>query len=309
MQGPDVKHLRAVVVLAEERHFSRAAARLHIGQSALTKQIVAVEAFLGFPLFVREPRRVTVTPAGEVFVAEARLALQHLDRAVNLARASSEQAGVTVHIGKSPYTDPYLITKLLSLRLPLFPRLQIQFSSRLSTELMHDVLDGSLDLAFLTGMPDTPRLTGSLVADQTFWIALPDDDPLADKVEVGSEDLRERSCILFERHVQPNMYDELTRQVSPASTPGCRLYHVMTAEDASQLIFRGFGVAILTQTGAWRIMRGGITIRPLKIDDLRLRTRLVARSDNESKLVSDLVRGFAKSLFAPKIEQFTLPLV
>ena len=196
---------------------------------------------------------MTVTPAGEVFVAEARLAPQQLDRAINLSRASSEHAGLTVHIGKSPYTDPYLITKLLSLRLPLFPRLQIHFTSRLSTELMYNVLDGSLDLAFLTGIPDTPRLTGSLVVDQSFWVALPDDDPLAEQLEVESQDLHERSCILFERHVQPNLYDEFIRLVRPASSPGCTLHHVMTAEDASQLVLRRFGVAILTQTGAWRI--------------------------------------------------------
>lgn len=308
MQGPDIKHLRAVVVLAEERHFSRAAARLRIGQSALTKQIVAVETFLGFPLFVREPRRITVTPAGEIFVAEARLALQHLDRAVNLTRASSEQAGLTVHIGKSPYTDPYLITKLLSLRLPLFPRLQIQFTSKLTSELVYDVLDGSLDLAFLTGIPDTPRLTGSVVADQSFWIAFLDDDPLAEQAEVYPQDLRERSCILFERHVQPNLYDEFTRIVRPASSSGCSLHHVMTAEDASQLVLRRFGVAILTQTGAWRILRTGITIRPLKLSELRLQTRLVARSDNESKLVSDLVRSLVRSLSSQTSSQFKLPL-
>ncbi len=308
MQRPDVKHLRAVVVLAEERNFSRAAARLRIGQSALTKQIVAVETFLGFLLFIREPRRVTLTAAGEIFVAEARLSLQHLDRAINLSRASSEHAELTVHIGKSPYTDPYLITKLLSLRLPLFPRLQIQFTSRLSTELMYDVLDGSLDLAFLTGVPDTPRLTGSLVADQSFWVALPDDDPLAEQLELESQNLRERSCILFERHVQPSIYDDFTRLVQPASSPGCTLHHVMTAEDASQLILRRFGVAILTQTGAWRIVRRGITIRPLKLNELRLQTRLVARADNDSKLVSDLVRSFVKSLSTQRNNQFRLPL-
>ena len=251
---------------------------------------------------------MNLTSSGEIFVAEAKLALQHLDRAINLSRASSERAGLTVHIGKSPYTDPYLITRLLSLRLPLFPNLQIQFSSRLSSELIHDVLEGALDLAFLTGVPDTPRLSGALVADQTFWVAMPEDDPLAEELEIVPQHLRERSCVLFERHVQPSLYESFLQIVKPSSSPGCTLHHVMTAEDASQLIVRGFGVAVLNQTGAWRMVSSGITIRPLKLDELRLQTQLVARSDNESKIISDLVRSLVKAL-SPKVSsQFKLAL-
>ena len=98
--------------------------------------------------------------------------MQHLDRAINLARSSFEVAELTIHVGKTPYTDPYLITKLLSLRLPLFPQLQVQISTRLSSELTHDLLDGTLDLAFLISLPDTARLTGSLVIEQSLWVAM-----------------------------------------------------------------------------------------------------------------------------------------
>ena len=310
MQGPEVKHLRAVVVLAEERHFSRAAARLRIGQSGLTKQVVAVEEFLGFPLFIREPRRVTLTPAGEIFVAEARIALQHLDRAIHQSRSAVQGTVQTLLVGKSPYTDPYLITKLLSLRLPLFPELKIQLTSKLTSELEQDLLAGSLDLAFLTGVPRTPQLTGSLVGDQPFYIAMLQEDDLAMTKEVLCQSLANRSCILFERHVQPTLYDDFVRIVRPASALGCSLQHVMTAEDALQFVLRGFGVAVLTQAGAWRILRHGITIRPLKADrPLRVITEFVARSDDDSKLVSDTVRSLVRSLTPSRPnDQFRLNL-
>ncbi|WP_419807110.1 LysR family transcriptional regulator [Terriglobus sp.] len=308
MRDLEIKHLRAVVTLAEVRHFSRAAARLRIGQSGLTKQIVVVESYLGYPLFLRQSKRVTVTSAGEVFVAEARLALQHVDRAVNLSRAANEPIGLTVHVGRCPYTDPYLITKLLSLRLPLYPNLKVHLSSRLCDELTLDLLDGTLDLAFLSGLSETPRLSGFLIADEPFWIAMPSEDDLAFQREIAPDALQERSCILFERQVQPDLHDAVVRTVRPATKPGCSLHHVLTADDALQLILRGFGIAVLPANSAWRVLGTGITIRPLAVPEVRLRTRLVARADNDSKVIGDVVRSLVRSLRPPDNDQFSLAL-
>ncbi len=121
-------------------------------------------------------------------------------------------------------------------------------------------------------------------------------DALAKQRTVTADDLRQHSCILFERHVQPRLYDEVMKRLRPASLPGCSLHHVMTAEDALQLILRGFGVAMLTQAGAWRILRFGVTIRPLDGGNLRVRTSMVARSDNQSRIVSDVVRSFVTAV-------------
>ena len=89
---------------------------------------------------------------------------------------------------------------------------------------------------------------------------MPDDDSLAQKRHVVPDDLRIRSCILFERHVQPQLYDEIISTLQPASRPGCSLHNVKTAEDALQMVFRGLGVAMLTHAGAWRIQRNGLQL-------------------------------------------------
>jgi hypothetical protein len=61
-------------------------------------------------------------------------------------------------------------------------------------------------------------------------------------------------------------------------------------------VSRGLGVAVITQAGAWRIAREGITIRPLADEDLILETRLACRSDNKARVVSEFVRAFVRSL-------------
>ena len=296
MSASDTKYLRAAVVLMEELNFSRAARKLNIGQSALSKQIGHLHEQLGYELFVRHGRSITATAAGEVYTARARLSLLYAERAVSDSRATNQSSEIVLHVGKSPYTDPYLITNVLSLRLPFFPNLSVTLTSKFAVDLSHDLLNGTLDLAFLTGIPETPQISSVSVAKQRFFVVMLDQDVLAGSTEIAAGQLTARSCILFERHVHPYLYDNLVQRAKPATVAGTSLHHVTTAEEASQFVSRGLGVAVITQSGAWRIAREGITIRPLAGDDLFLETKLACRADNQSRLVSEFVRAFVRSL-------------
>jgi len=93
------------------------------------------------------------------------------------------------------------------------------------------------------------------------------------------------------------------QRARPATVPGTSLHHVTTAEEASQFVSRGLGVAVITQAGAWRIAREGITIRPLADEDLFLVTKLACRSDNQARVVSEFVRAFVRSLSSSSPER------
>ncbi len=293
----ETKLFRAAIALAEELHMTRAGDKVGITQSAMSKRIDNLEDEVGVQLFNRGLGHiVTVTPQGEVFVAEARIVLEHCQRAFQTTRALSEKAEIVLRIGKSPYTDPYLLTNVLNLHLPLFPRLRIEVMSRLAVDLTHELLNGTLDLAFLTGMPETTRISSLSVSKQPFFVALLEQDDLAASRVISSEQLASRSCILFDRHVHPYLYERVFKDLRPASAPGTSLHHVMTAEEASHLVMRGLGIALLTQAGAWRIARNGITIRPLQSQELTVETRLASRADNRMPVISQFVRSFAKKL-------------
>src|SRR5262249_56517386 len=84
--GVELRHLRYFVAVGEEEHFGRAAARLHVVQPALTRQVQQLEAELGCALFARVKRGVRLTEAGQVFLAEARRLLAELGQSVDRTR-------------------------------------------------------------------------------------------------------------------------------------------------------------------------------------------------------------------------------
>ena len=84
----ELRQLRYAVAVADAGHFGRAAQRLRIAQSGLSQQIKALERRLGTALFVRDTRHVALTPAGRVFMEQARVVLELADRAEQSVRLS-----------------------------------------------------------------------------------------------------------------------------------------------------------------------------------------------------------------------------
>src|ERR1035441_461790 len=87
----EVRYLHAVIVLAEELNFTRAAHRLHITQSTLSKQITQIEEQHRFHLFTRNKKFVELTDPGRIFVEEARSLLSHMERAFHLPRVAPDR--------------------------------------------------------------------------------------------------------------------------------------------------------------------------------------------------------------------------
>ncbi len=158
MARNDIKLMESAIALAEELNFTDAAQKLHISQPTVTRNIAVLEKRFAFDLFARDRKRVTVNDAGRAYVKEARIAVLHSERAIQAARAAIQNAEVVLNVGKSPYADPFFISTLLSIQLPLFPQLRIELSSQFSCDLVHEVLAGTLDLAIATEPPASARL-------------------------------------------------------------------------------------------------------------------------------------------------------
>ena len=194
----EVRHLHAVIALAEELNFTRAADRLHITQPALSKQITDLEAEHRFHLFTRHKRRVVeLTDAGRVFVEEARSALSHTERAVHFARAAHDGSDSILTIGHSPYADHDWVSAMLAIRLPLYPRLGIRLKTQFAMESVHSVLVGEVNLALVTAPPQDAQITAVPFAPAPLYAALPGNHPAAHKERLVLQDLAKDEWILF----------------------------------------------------------------------------------------------------------------
>lgn len=306
---PEMRLVQSAIVLAEELNFSRAAARLSVDQSALTKRIFELESLLDIRLFERNHQTVGVTEAGEKFVEHARQGVAHIEDAVTAARAAPRGAANVLNVGRSAYTDPWLASVIRSIQLPLYPGIQINWSSSYSHEVAQDVIVGTLDLALTTGVPEMHKLTCLKLAEQPFYIAMPSHDPLAAYRKVRLASLNNRIWVLFSCRVSPYMYNAIMSEAKKAVVAPSELHHVTSAEEAIPLILERGGLAFLTRTGAWRIAREGITMRPLAEENLKLVTNLAVRADTKSRLVKEFVKATARKLETlRKPEQPRLPL-
>jgi DNA-binding transcriptional LysR family regulator len=305
MALPEMRLIETALVLAEELHYGRAAARLGIEQSTVSRRIDELEAEIGYQLFARNHLTVALTDAGRKFIEEARVAILQLHWAVQNGRTAKDGGGVVLRVGRSPYTDPFLITALLSVKVPLFPQLKIELSQQFSPELVRDVLAGSLDLAIVTEPAESKRLTMTKVAEAPFYIAMPEEDELAYERSVTLNSLANRTWVLFERRMHPPVYDTVMRLAEERKIAPASVEHIVVPEDAFSTVVDGGGVAFVVKSGAIRIARDGITVRPLAEETLMLKTYLVARAEERSKVVSELVRAYMRKLSAfTKVREF-----
>jgi DNA-binding transcriptional LysR family regulator len=305
----ETKLMESAIALAEELHYQRAARKVRISQPMLTKNIQDLETIVGGPLFIRNRKSVLLNDAGRAYVQQARLSLLYSERAVQAARTVMQDVDVPFHIGRSPYTDPFLTSTLMSIHLPLYPKLKIELASQYSVDLVHDLLDGTLDLAIANEPPESVLLTQIQIADSPFYIAMARRNDLAGKREVTFADMNGRRWILFERRLHPPLYDLILEAAERLNVRPGSIQHITAPEEAFPFVVDSSAVAFLVKAGALLVARNGVTIRPLAERNVRLRTFLVSRADNDSKIASEIVRMFVrKTSDVTAHKQLSLPI-
>jgi hypothetical protein len=123
------------------------------------------------------------------------------------------------------------------------------------------------------------------------------------------EMMAERRWILFERRLHPPLYDSILHAAEEKQISAFNIQHVTTPEEAFPFVVDGMAMALVAKSGAVLMARNGVTIRPLAEAGLLLRTYLISRVDDDSKVAGELVRAFGRKLSdVNKYKQMPLPL-
>jgi DNA-binding transcriptional LysR family regulator len=151
----ELRALRYFVTVAEERHFGRAAARLHVAQPAVSQQIARLERELGTRLLDRSPRKVALTGAGTRVLVAARDALAAADRVAVAARLA--WGGTSIRIGTAAGLTARLERGIDALRAQ-FPELEVVLADLSLADRLAALRRGELDLALARGRIFVPGL-------------------------------------------------------------------------------------------------------------------------------------------------------
>ncbi|OYY03739.1 MAG: hypothetical protein B7Y73_06070 [Acidocella sp. 35-58-6] len=182
----DLRQLEHFVAVAEEQHFTRAAARLHIVQSGLSASIRTLEDEMGTALFERTTRKVNLTEAGRIFLDEARrvLSAARVARSVVADMQNLQRGRLTIGAiqGLSPFID---LPKLLGDFHRQYPNIEIRLCFDETSALIEGVREGRLDIAFTQFVEILPSdLSARMLACDPLVLACPSNHHLAGQQEL-----------------------------------------------------------------------------------------------------------------------------
>lgn len=183
----DLRHLRYFVAVAEEGHITRAAERLGMQQPPLSQQIRAIERELDVQLFLRRPRGVVLTEAGQAFLKEARATLAQLDHALETTRRTARGEQGRLSLGMTP-TAPFhpLVPRTVREFRENFPRVLVTLEEALSDGLLERLRAERMDVAFIRNtVTDPSGLVIRPLLDEIMVAALPSGHVLA----LGGDDV------------------------------------------------------------------------------------------------------------------------
>lgn len=285
----ELRHLRYFVAVAEELNFTRAAAKLGIGQPPLSQQIRDLETEIGSQLFHRVAHGAELTAAGTAFLAEAKISLAAADHAKLAAQraARGETGRLTLGFTASATFNP-AVTSIIRQFRARWPEVSLSLTEMNSNRLMEKLVRGELDVAFIRpGLEDPKDVRLKRMADEQMLIALPASHPLAAQSRVRLASLANEPFIIFTRSVGLSLYTDILRACREAG------FELTVTQEAPQipsvvnLVAAGLGVSIVPKSLA-KIEIDGVVFRPIEGPPLVARLGIAVMKEQRSPIALNL---------------------
>lgn len=260
----ELRHLRYFVAVAESLNFTKAAARLRVAQPALSRQIRDLEDELGAPLFERGPRQVKLTPAGTVFLPEARAVLERAQQAAQAVRSAANGERGQIQVGYAPSPTVELLPCALHAFQSLAPGVRVLLHDLSTEEMLLGLRDGTLQLCLMV-RPSEKALRGlrfELLREYPICVAVPRSHAFAKLKRVSPEQLVREPLLAYSRTDYPE-YHTMVEDIFRAT--GTKYRIVEEHDSVSSLLAAaeiGRGLAIVPSSAAM-LAGGRVKFRPL----------------------------------------------
>jgi DNA-binding transcriptional LysR family regulator len=241
----ELRHLRYFIAVAEELHFSRAAARLHIAQPPLSQQIRDLEREIGVPLLARTQRQVRLTAAGVVFLEDARRIVAQAEHAAEAARQAQRGEIGRLNIGYVGSAFYDALPALLRVFHRRYPQVEINLRQRTTAEQEEDLRQGRIDIGVVRPPVQDRSLALYTFVEEPLLVTVPADHPLAQQATVAVAALRDEAFLMFSRSLGPGMYDQIIALCRQAGFSPRVAQEAVEMQAITGLVAAGFGIAIV----------------------------------------------------------------
>jgi len=290
----ELRQLRYFVTVADELHFGRAAARLHMTQPPLSQAIAALEDMLGADLFLRTRRQVELTPAGAALLPEARRLLEQAAGMPELVRRAA--AGESGRLALSFVTpaDYSVLPPLLRDYSAAFPKVELVLQEATTDlqidDLLHDRIDAGL---LIPPLPDKAQafLDYTSVLQEALVLCAPQGVLPADGTPVALGALPHLPLIIFPRKSAPALYDAILSCFHDAGITPVIGQEAIQMQTIVSLVSAGMGLALVPQSVS-NLQRPGVEYRALASPTPLVELGLAWRRDN----ASPVLQGFLELL-------------
>lgn len=260
----DLDLLESFVAVAQELHFSKAAAKRHLSQSALSKQIQQLEGLLDTALFERNRHSVRITAAGTHLLEHAHVVLTAATDLQAAAQQLRRGERGTLRIGFTPTAPQHVLPDLIRRFRKRYSHVNCQLQELGSQAQLDALQQRSLDVGILR-LP-APGSQGTMqfesLCEDLFVVAVPKEHPLAEKKRVALRSLAAQPWVLVQAEVSPIVYATIVSACKNAGFTPVIAQTVTQVHAALALVGSGFGVA-LVPTSARHTRPRGVKFIPL----------------------------------------------
>ena len=260
LAGADLDRLRSFRALAEELHFTRAAARLHLTQPALSQHIQALERQLGAALVVRGNRGCTLTEVGSRVAAEAERLLADADSAAARIRAAVRGRDGRLRLAYTRSARGGRVDALIALFRERHPQIEVVPETGWTAPNVAGLLAGRFDVAFVRPPVDEPGLTCRHVDREELLLAVPATHPLAGRRRIGRSAVAGLPAVMWPRENGPGMFDRTIAQVWPGGG-FCLVRHEPDDEQLLRAVAEGTVIAPVPAGRARALKMPGVRLR------------------------------------------------
>jgi DNA-binding transcriptional LysR family regulator len=194
----DLRQLEIVQAVAETGSFTGAGRKLHVSQSAISRQILLLEDELHEPLFLRNGRRIRITPAGDALLSLSRRVFTDVKETVTLIGESQQMLTGNLRLAGGMTVCLYVFPVLLKEFRRLHPKVDLKLITGSSQRLLQELRSGSADLGFLTLPVNEPDIIAVPAMEEELLLVTHPSHPLAKNRRIVSQDLVRQPFVLFE---------------------------------------------------------------------------------------------------------------